>query len=55
MSKIIKGSLFAINQNIQAKAEQSILSEQINEFIELHSSVQQLSAQNQVKSSSIKH
>lgn len=44
LSKIIKGSLFSINRNAQAKrANQSILLERIIEFLDLHSSVKQLS------------
>lgn len=42
-SKAIKGSLFTINQSIQAQADPSILLEQLTEFLELHSNAKQLS------------
>lgn len=44
MSKSIKGSLFAIKRNAQANADQSILEEQIIEFLKLHSSAKRLSS-----------
>lgn len=43
VSNCIKGSLFAINRNTQAKADQSILLEQFIEFLKLHSNAKQLS------------
>lgn len=53
LSKAIKGSLLSINQNNQAKSDEPILLEQINEFIELHSNAQQLSKNESVAFSSI--
>lgn len=43
LSKCIKGSLFCINRSTLAKIDQSILLEQFAEFIDLHSSTEQLS------------
>lgn len=44
LSKGIKGSLFAFNRNVRAKTDQSILLEQVIEFLELHSNAKQLIA-----------
>lgn len=43
LSKDIKMSLFYINRNARAEGDQSILLEQIVEFLQLHSSSKQLS------------
>lgn len=37
LSKDVKGSLFMFKRNIQSKADQSLLLEQLAEFIDLHS------------------
>lgn len=42
-SKIIKGSLFDINRNLQAKTDDSNLQGRVIEFLQTHSSAQQLS------------
>lgn len=39
----IKGYLLSINQNARARADPSILLEQLTEFLEMHSSLKQLS------------
>lgn len=43
LNKIVKASLFNFNRNIRAKADQTVLLEQLIEFLELHSSAKQLS------------
>lgn len=43
-SKCIKGSLFSIAQSIDAKINKKHIFDQLAEFIELHSSVEQLSS-----------
>lgn len=42
MSKSVKGSLFAINRSTGDKIDQKLILDQIAEFIDLHSTAEQL-------------